>query len=216
MKFLKKILKFILAVLAIPVIYLLISLLLTAITVNKNEVDLSTEKVIFLNTNGVHLDIIMPVSEIGDELIDGLKIKGEKYLSFGWGDENFYLNTPTWNDLTFKNAFIALFLNSNSLIHLTRYSKKDSKWTEVNLNEKQLSKLNKYILSAFELNENRNKIILENKGYTLYDDFYKARGSYSVINTCNSWANSALKTSGLKSCYWTPFDFGIINKYKKQ
>lgn len=214
MRFLKKTLKLIFGVLLIPIGYLLVSLLLTSITVNKNQQNFNLDKTIFLNTNGIHLDIIIPVSEIDEELIRGLKIKDEKYLSFGWGDENFYLNTPTWNDLTFKNAFNAMFLNSNTLIHLTKYSKKTSEWTIVNLNEKQLSKLNNYILNTFKLDDNGNKIILENKGYTFNDDFYKAKGSYSIIKTCNSWANSALKTSDLKSCYWTPFDFGIINKYK--
>ncbi|MCF7568894.1 DUF2459 domain-containing protein [Sabulilitoribacter arenilitoris] len=214
MKYLKKILKFILGVLALPTIYLLVSLLLTAITVNKNETDLYTEKEIFLSTNGIHLDIIIPTSEIEDELINGLKMKDEKYLSFGWGDESFYLNTPTWSDLTFKNAFSAMFLKGNALIHLTKYSEKNPKWIVVSINAEQLSKLNKYILNAFKLDENGNKTILKNKGYTLNDDFYKAKGSYSILKTCNSWANSALKTSGLKSCYWTPFDFGIINKYK--
>ena len=172
------------------------------------------KKAIYLNTNGVHLDIIIPVSEIDNDLKKGLKMKDEKYLSFGWGDENFYLNTPTWNDLTFKNAFSALFLDSNTLSHLTKYSEKNSEWTVVNLNEKQLAKLNKYILTSFKFDESGNKMILENKGYSTNDDFYKAIGSYSCIKTCNSWANSALKRSDLKSCYWTPFDFGIINKYK--
>jgi len=152
MKFLKKILKLILGVFAIPIIYLLISLLLTSITVNESEVSLNANKTIYLNTNGVHLDVIIPVSEIDNNLKKGLKMKDEKYLSFGWGDENFYLYTPTWSDLTFNNAF--------------------------------------------------------------NDDFYKAKGSYSCLKTCNSWVNSALKMSDLKCCYWTPFDFGIINKYK--
>ena len=74
-------------------------------------------------------------------------------MSFGWGDENFYLNTPTWNDLTFRNAFSALFLDSNTLIHLTKHSRMNSEWTIVNLNEKQLLKLNKYILNSFQLDK---------------------------------------------------------------
>ncbi|MEP1487021.1 MAG: TIGR02117 family protein [Algibacter sp.] len=214
MKYLKKILKLVLGILLIPVIYLLVSLLLTSITVNKSGVSLDSKHKIYLNTNGIHLDIIIPVSEIDDELLSGLKMKDEKYLSFGWGEESFYLNTPTWGDLTFKNAFRALLLDSNTLIHLTRYSQINSEWTIVNLDEKQLEKLNTYVLNSFTLDKSGNKIILENKGYAFNDDFYKATGSYSCIKTCNTWVNSALKKSDLKSCYWTPFDFGIINKYK--
>lgn len=214
MKFVKRILKLILGILTVPVVYLLVSLLLTSITVNKKAGNLNLNRTVYLNTNGVHLDIIIPVSEINDKLKNGLEMKDEKYLSFGWGDENFYLNTPTWNDLTFKNAFSALFLNSSTLIHLTKYSRKDSEWTVVKLDEIQFDKLNNYILNAFELDNNGHKILLENKGYSVNDDFYKAIGSYSCFKTCNSWVNSALKTSELKSCYWTPFDFGVINKYK--
>ena len=213
MKYFKKILKLILGVLIIPASYLLVSLFLTSITVNKNEGSLNLNKQVYLSTNGVHLDIVIPVSEIDKELLKGLKIKHEKYVSFGWGDEDFYLNTPTWGDLTFKTAFSALFLNSETLIHLTKYAKRNSKWTVVKLSEKQLEKLNVYILNSFMLDKDGGKMILENKGYSFNDDFYKATGSYSCIKTCNTWANSAFKVSGLKSCYWTPFDFGVIGKY---
>lgn len=199
----------------IPIIYILISLVLTAITVNKNESILNANKTIYLNTNGVHLDIIIPVSEIDNNLKKGLiKTKDVNYLSFGWGDKNFYLNTPTWGDLTLKNAFNALFLNSETLIHLTRYSNKNPKWIAVKINENQLKKLNIYILNAFEFDKHGNTIILENKGYSTNDDFYRAKGSYSCFKTCNTWINTALKTSGLKCCFWTPFDFGVIDKYK--
>ncbi len=214
MKLLKYILKLILGILMFPVVYLLIALALTSITVNKDDLNSNRSKTIYLNTNGVHLDIIIAINDIEDGLKEGLNMKDEEYLSFGWGDENFYLNTPTWNDLTFKNAISAMFLNSNTLIHLTKLSRKHPEWDVVSLNEQQLLKLNRYILNSFQLDKDGNKVILENKGYAFNDDFYKANGSYSCIKTCNSWVNSAFKESGLKSCYWTPFDFGVINKYK--
>ena len=134
MKILKKALKFFACILLIPVLYLLISLLLTAITVNKDIVNSKSEESIFISTNGVHLDIIIPVKQIDFKLIKGLNINDANYLSFGWGDENFYLNTPTWGDLTFSNAFSAMFLKSNTLIHLTRYNQKRSNWIEVKIN----------------------------------------------------------------------------------
>ena len=65
------------------------------------------------------------------------------------------------------------------------------------------------------MDQNGNKILLIGKGYTTYDEFYEAKGNYSCFKTCNSWVNSALKESNLKACYWTPFDFSVLNKYKK-
>lgn len=215
MRILRKLLKFILYILSIPVIYIVVALILTAITVNKDTADTTADKLIFLNTNGVHLEIIMPVNDLAPNLREGLNIKNANYIAFGWGEENFYVNTPTWADLTFKNAIRALFLKNNTLMHLTRYEVKRPKWTTVKLSSSQLRKLNAYILKTFKTGVDDSKFMLQGMGYTYDDDFYKANGRYSCFKTCNSWVNSAFKQSNLKSCYWTPFDFGLIHKYKE-
>lgn len=215
MKILNKIAKWILFILMIPIVYLLVAFLLTTITVNKNGSKTAKNKAIFLSTNGIHLDIVIPKKYIDVALLEGIKTtEAENYLSFGWGEENFYLNTPTWNDLTFATAFKALFLNSSTLIHITRYRQKQTAWVAIKINETALQQLNVYLLNFFKVDESGNKILLENKGYTTIDDFYKAKGNYTCFNTCNSWVNTGFKQSGLKACYWTPFDFGLLGKYE--
>jgi|TARA_B110000902_G_scaffold143029_1_gene164967 uncharacterized protein (TIGR02117 family) len=215
MKIGKKIIKRTVYFLLIPTTYIIISLILSLITVDRKMNDESSQKLIYLNTNGVHLDIVLPIENLDSLVLSGIKHnKNEKYLSFGWGDENFYINTPTWADLTFGNAFKAMFLKSSTLMHVTRHEQKRSDWVEIKVNESELQKLNSYVLNTFEINENGMKIILENKGYSSIDDFYKSKGSYSCFKTCNSWVNIGFKESGLKSCLWTPFDFGLMDKYK--
>jgi len=215
MKVAKKILKWIVYILLIPTTYFIVSLILSWITIDRIDSNSDFQKSIYLNTNGVHLDIIIPKEDLNSSILSGIKLKeSDNYLSFGWGDENFYLNTPTWNDLTFNNAFTAMFLKSATLMHITRYQNKRAQWIEIKVNDSELIKLNSYLLDTFELDDNGFKVILENQGYTQTDDFYKAKGSYSCFKTCNSWVNSAFKVSGLKSCLWTPFDFGLINKYE--
>ena len=168
----------------------------------------------YISTNGVHLDFILPKKNIGSALIKDLKnIEDSEYLSFGWGDENFYINTPTWGDLTAKNAVSAMLLESTTLIHLTKYKSLQKDWVMVPVSSIQLQELNNYISKSFGLNANGNKQILLNKGYGKSDDFYKATGSYSCLNTCNSWVNTGLKKCKLKACFWTPFDFGVLWKY---
>lgn len=215
MKVIKKILNGLLYFLFIPMIYLIISLILTAIPVDRTIKDQVSEKSIYLSTNGVHLDIIIPEEHITPNLRSGLKYsKNDVFLAFGWGDENFYINTPTWGDVTFSNAFRALFLASRSSMHITRYKSKHPDWVEVEINETELGKLNKYLQDSFQTDKNGRKIKLQNEGYSTMDDFYRARGSYTFYRTCNSWVNAGLKESGLKACLWTPFDFGLMNKYK--
>ena len=84
----------------------------------------------------------------------------------------------------------------------------------VSLSELELNKLNHYILESFNKDHEGNKVILPDSGYSTNDDFYEGIGSYSCFKTCNSWVNSGFKESGLKACFWTPFDFGLMNKYK--
>ena len=140
----------------------------------------------------------------------------DKYFSFGWGEENFYLNTPTWNDLTFGNAIKALFLKNTTLIHLSRYKYAQKFWIKIPLSKTEMRKLNQFIDSSFKKNANGKKIRINHSAYSVNDSFYKAKGSYSCFNTCNSWVNRAFKESGLKACLWTPFDFGLIDKYAQE
>ena len=199
----------------IPVGYLLVSLFLTWITVDRVETKQLFDKTIYLNTNGVHLDIIIPSENMDESLLKGLEQRSrDRFYSFGWGDENFYINTPTWGDLTFNNAFTALFLDSSTLIHVTRYSKVRTDWIVIKISENELEKLNTYILNSFKINEEGHKISIPYAGYSSTDNFYIAEGSYSCFKTCNSWVNNAFKESGLESCLWTPFDFGLMDKYR--
>ncbi len=186
-----------------------------AIPVNSDQNKSLATKTIYLSTNGVHLDIVIPKELIDAELLSGIKIEtSENYLAFGWGDENFYINTPTWGDLTASNAATALFLKSPALVHITRFQESRSRWVAVKVTDQQLKSLNNYLQKTFLTNNFGAKIILANKGYSASDDFYRAKGNYTCVNTCNSWVNNGFKISGLRACYWTPFDFGLLEKYE--
>ena len=216
MKLIRKILKWLIIILLIPISYLIVSLILTFIPVNDKKQVGEKNKEVYLSTNRVHLNIIIQKSDLDSAFLKDLHYHDiDKYFSFGWGEENFYLNTPTWGDLTFKNALSALLVKSSTLVHLSRYTEKKQSWIKINLSEIKLKNLNQYVLHTFQLDSSGRKIILNNQGYSANDDFYKATGNYSCFNTCNSWVNSGLKESNLKACYWTPFDFGILMRYKE-
>ncbi len=217
MKLLKKIVKFTVYLLSVPVIYAVISLISSNITIDRIDQVSSANKTVYLSTNGVHLDIVIPIEDVDTSLLSLLDFNATtQYVSFGWGDENFYINTPTWGDLTAKNTATALFLESSSLMHITRYSQNRSDWIVVNVTSNELKALTNYLLATFKVTQNGKSMLLEGQGYSTRDDFYKANGSYSCFNTCNSWVNRGFKKAGLKCCAWTPFDFGLLNKYSTQ
>ena len=215
MLFIKKITKYIGYSILSIFIYLLFSIIISLFTVNNKQEDLLNSKDIYLDTNGVHLSIIIPIGLLSKELKQDLKIDSfKKFIMFGWGDENFYLNTPTWNEFKFKYAFGALFLNNPTAIHIKSFYRKKKDWVSVKANDKQLYKLNDFIQQTFLLDSLNRKIIIPQNIYGKHNTFYKAKGSYSPTKTCNTWANEAFKESGLKACYWTLFDFGLLNKYQ--
>lgn len=213
----KKIVKILLfsflGLLAIPISYLLIALFLSYIPVN--HVNSSGEKTIFLGTNGVHLDLILPVSEIDPVLLADLNFQAsDSFLAFGWGDENFYLHTPTWGDLKVSTAVNALFLDGSSLIHLSPYKKHQKEWAIIHVNVKELKALKAYLKNSFQLNDEGKKMLINGHSYGYGDSFYRAKGSYSFTKTCNTWINDGLRESGLPACYWTPFDFPLLSRYQ--
>ena len=61
---------------------------------------------IFVTSNGVHTDIVVPVSTSLIDWRDKIPLhhfrnidSSYRYLAFGWGDRRFYMETPEWDDL---------------------------------------------------------------------------------------------------------------------
>jgi len=52
-------------------------------------------------------------------------------------------------------------------------------------------------------------------GYRDDDLFYQANGSYSFIQTCNTWLGTGLRQAGIKISYWTPLDTFVTWYMKK-
>jgi uncharacterized protein (TIGR02117 family) len=171
---------------------------------------------IFVATNGVHIDIILRVDQMDPYFIQELEIPvNARYISFGWGDKNFYIHTPEWSDLTFPVAFKALFLRSETAMHVNYYSREQTWWHPLCLCEEQLQQLFFYIRSSFATAPDGKLIQLDFEGYSDFDSFYEAKGAFTLFNTCNVWAIKGLKSIEIKTSVWSPFDFGVLFHVKK-
>ncbi len=208
----KKILRYIGFILMIPITYLLVSLILTYIPVDRDNDIAEKKHSVYLSSNGIHLEIIIPKENLDPSILNGLTFEdNEDFFSFGWGDRTFYIKTSTWSDFTILNKCRAAFFKTPALLHVTRYTNTRSDWVEIKMTPTQFMKLNTYINNAFRLNERNEKVILPGLGYYKNDNFYEAIGNYSCFNTCNTWVNTALKQSGIKACLWTPYDFRLLD-----
>lgn len=220
LNFLKKI---ILSILLILVIYIAAIFLLSKITLNSDAENQSKDIAIYLRTNGVHTDLVLPLkndikdwsNQISSENTIA-KDKTANFLAFGWGDKGFYLDTPEWSDLKVSTALNAASGTGNTAIHTTFYKnmKEGNDCVKVLISKENYQKLSNYIENSFQLDKNNNPMLISASTYGKNDAFYEANGSYSLFYTCNSWANNALKTANQKAAFWTVTDTGIFCHYK--
>ena len=111
-------------------VYVIASIGLSKIEVNSDLTAGNKEIEVYIQTNGVHSDIVVPVKNELKDWSKEIQFQQTKskdslmnYLSFGWGDKGFYLETPTWADLKASTAFNAAFGLGESAMHATFYKK---------------------------------------------------------------------------------------------
>lgn len=211
-------------IIGIIVLYAVLGYLLPFIEVSAKDDGEQKEIPIYIYTNGVHTDIVMPVkNELHDwsTKIPFANTTSKKtdynFVGIGWGDKGFYLDTPTWADLKFSTAVKAAFWMSESAMHTSFYNTmtEASDCKKIMISKKQYEALVKFIDAKFDRDANGHYLLIPTKAvYSDNDAFYDAKGSYSFLNTCNTWANDALKAAGQKAAWWTPTDYGIFLHYK--
>lgn len=227
MKSVKKSLKiigwFLLGIISFLVLYVVSALLISKISVNSDVSQKDKPIEIFILSNGVHTDIVVPIkNEIKDwsKEIRFQQIKSKdslvNYLAIGWGDKGFYLNTPEWSDLKVSTAFNAVFGLSSSAMHTTFYKKMTERadCKKIKISAEEYQKLVAYISESFTLDSAKNVQWISGYSYGKNDAFYEANGSYNLFFTCNSWANNALKAANQKASLWTVTDTGIFYQYQ--
>jgi uncharacterized protein (TIGR02117 family) len=224
MKTIKKTFKYIGVFLLTLIAYGLLVTLMSFVTVNDKETAIDEPKVaIFILSNGVHTDIVVPVKNDSYDWSKQIKFEHTKskdstakYLAMGWGDRGFYLETPTWADLKVSTALKAATGLSSSALHTTFYKtmKEDAYCKKIQISTLEYQKLILFIHESFKTKSGSTIKIETDAVYGKNDIFYEAKGSYSLFYTCNSWANQALKSANQKAALHTLTDTGIFRHYE--
>ncbi|MBF0597836.1 TIGR02117 family protein [Faecalibacter rhinopitheci] len=209
-------------ILGLLVIYILLAIVLPLIPVNKTTSSNEDSIVIYILTNGMHTDIVMPVeSEVinWSEIIPFRDTKAKqpmKYIAMGWGDKGFYLDTPEWKDLKFSTAFNAAFWLGDSAMHTTFYNQinESEECRKISISKEEYESLVNYLKNSFDYDANgKVQLIPTDMVYGNNDAFYEAKGNYSFLFTCNTWAADALKEAKQTAPLWTAAQQGIFYHY---
>ena len=208
--------------LAIPALYLVAALAGSLIPVNRGWSEPDQGTTIYLADNGVHADIIMPARAQGldwGQFVDlgdtgTLFETAPEWVAFGSGEEQVYLETPTWWDLRPKTVWAAL-TGSRRVMHVGWVTDPSYAVRAVRLRPEEYRRLWAAIRADFELGPNGRPIRVDHPGYGCCDAFYRSGGRFSALSTCNTWAAHKLRLAGIETSLWPPFTSGLLWRYPR-
>ncbi|MGR3712954.1 MAG: DUF2459 domain-containing protein [Shimia sp.] len=121
------------------------------------------------------------------------------WFEFGWGDAGFYYDVPTFSDVTVGIAAKALFLPSDSVLHIATghgspwqvFTQSDG--VEVPVTDAALREIVAFVEAGAAAD------VQLGSGFYGESAFYEGQGKYHLFQTCNSWVSQALRAGGLAS-----------------
>jgi uncharacterized protein (TIGR02117 family) len=169
---------------------------------------------IYVESNGVHVGLIVPkVAASVDwrplfrpgDLADP-RYAANDHVAIGWGERDFFLNTPTWADVSPRTVLAAAIGSNRTLLHVEHIAapRVGGDVRAVVLRPVEYRRLAAYIRATLVERGGRHR------GYAGYDVFYPARGRYDAYRTCNAWAGDALRFAGVRVGAWTPFPATVL------
>ncbi len=217
-RFLRWPIRILLILIALPLMYLLMALILGLIPTNSDWKQSQEGQRVYVTTNGVHTSFILPKGEGADNLLRLVPFENTTdadcpYVQLGWGDRGFYLETPEWSDLQISTALHAVFLPSSTVVHVYYWPwepEVDENTRRVILDPKEYANLLIYIKNSFALDASHKPQRIPDAHYGRRDAFFEGKGSYHLFQTCNDWTNAGLKAAGVKTAIWSPFDKAIL------
>ena len=208
------------AILAVPAVYLIATLIGSLVPVNRSWTEPAKGTTIYLADNGIHADILMPVKAQG---LDWARLIPKSnfaaaapdagWIAFGSGEKRVYLNTPTWWDITPRTVWSAV-AGGDRVMHVEYVRSPNYAVREIRLRPEEYRRLWAAILADFAVDGSGHPIRINHPSYGSSDAFYRATGKANAIRTCNAVAAHWLRLAGVKTSLWPPFVQGLIWRYR--
>ena len=180
-------------------------------------------------SNGAHTDFLLPaMAPFAD--IDGrsslvwpdvfplppgqTEPRADLYVHIGWGQREFYLNTPTWADVRLP-LLLRAAAGASAAMHVEYAPAPDLAGLEpdyaiLRLTPDEYAALARFILSDLPRGPDGQALRIAAPGFGAYDAFYEAGGLFSLFNTCNTWTARALRAAGQAAPRWTNLAWFVL------
>jgi uncharacterized protein (TIGR02117 family) len=221
----KRALKWIAAILvAVPLLYLVAAVAGALVPRNAGWSEPDEGVLVFVRTNGVHADLVMPAQGHGGDWLSLLPPEHVRdpasaggWIAIGWGQREFYLETERWADLTARTAVRAL-TGGDPLMHVAHLGPPTPSATHrpLRLTDAAYARMREAVARSFRRAEGGGAIPLPGEGYADNDTFYEAHGTYHAFRTSNQWTSDILAYAGVRIGAWTPFEQGIMWRFRDE
>jgi len=207
----------------LPLGYIVAGLAGGGIPVNRDWRSPAEGITLYVETNGVHTGIVVPArhalfdwtSIVSPADLPDPRYAGTHY-SIGWGERDFYLNTPTWADADPRTLIHSAIGSDRTLMHVDHVTNPQPGpyVRKLVVTPDQYRRLVAFMLASFaRLPDGR---VLPQPGYGPADVFYEGRGHYDLIRTCNEWTGAALRAAGVRVGVWTPFSQSVMMSFPEE
>ena len=216
---LKLLLRFLLALTGLVAGYFVTAFVLVLFPIHTQPSNEPVAVNAYVYSNGVHTDLVFPIHAQGVDWSLAFPAQhlartphDAAYIAIGWGDREFYLNTPRWQDLTAGRALHALSGSGRTLLHVGYLREADLQYGmhKLPLSAQQYASLVNYVERALVRSSDGPGVNVPGQHYGPHDAFYEANGAYNLFTTCNVWVGRGLAQAGVKISAWTPLASQVV------
>lgn len=176
---------------------------------------------IYVETNGFHTGFILPAQAEGIDwhaVFPPTDLAESRYHATGatdhvaisWGERDFYLNTPRWQDLNPATMARAAMGSDATLVHIyhMRRPAEGIYARRLVIPHAAYRRLSARLMQSVAIPDTGPLIPIP--GYGGDDVFYAGRGRYSLLNSCNVWTGDHLRAIGVRVGAWTPAEHHVM------
>ena len=148
--------------------------------------------------HGWHVGIVVDQDDMASWLTSlGEDFYGAEHLEIGWGDARFYQAAEPSAGLALRAALWP----TESVMHIVGFSGDATRYFQASevidicVSRSEYARMLEFVVESFERRPDGQVIPL---GPGLYGTsrFYRARGSFHLFNTCNTWVARAVAATG--------------------
>jgi uncharacterized protein (TIGR02117 family) len=184
---------------------------------NRNWVQPSKGITVFVETNGVHVSLIVPMRAAGQDLSDLIRpehlsdpaLYGTHFM-IGWGHKAVYRNARTWGDVRSGDLASAVYGSDETTMHVYHLfaPRAGASRKMFRVRPGEYRAIVRQIRESFMTGLDGNATPYP--AYGPDNIFYDADGRYSAFNTCNNWTGRVLRNAGIRVGLWTPLPGGVM------